>query len=94
MQDETGITPKALLDRPVLEERWHYAKSVFDELNGSRRYTMGGPANIPYSEYSRYANDRGFSQHDIIEVWEDLALIDNIWLAKVTEKQAAQRKST
>ena len=55
---------------------------------------MGGPANIPYSEYSLYANDRSFPQEDLIDVWEDLSLIDNIWLAKVTEKQAAQRKST
>lgn len=55
---------------------------------------MGGPANIPYSEYSRYANDRGFSRYDIEDVWDDLSLIDSIWLSKVSEKQAAARKST
>jgi hypothetical protein len=94
MQEETGITPKALVDRPALDQRWHYAKSVFDDLAGSRNYTAGGPANIPYTVYSMYANDRGFSQSDLIDVWEDLSLIDSIWLAQVIEKQNAQRKST
>jgi hypothetical protein len=94
MQEETGITPKALLDRPSLDQRWFFAKSVFDDLSGSRNYTAGGPANIPYTVYSMYAHDRGFSQLDLIDVWEDLSLIDSIWLTKVVEKQAAQRKST
>lgn len=94
MQEETGITPKALLDRPSLIQRWHYAKSVFDDLAGSRNYTTGGPANIPYNVYSMYARDRHFTLEDLVDVWEDLSLIDSIWLARVTEKQAAQRKST
>lgn len=94
MQEETGITPKALLDRPTLIKRWHYAKTIFDDLSGSRNYTAGGPANIPYPVYSMYANDRCFSTEELIDVWEDLAIIDSIWLSKVAEKQAAQRKST
>lgn len=93
MQEETGITPKALLDRPVLEQRWAYAKEIFDDLGGSRRYTAGGAANIPYSEYFLYATAHRFSSEDLIDYWQDLKLIDSIWLSKTTEKQAAQQKS-
>ncbi len=94
MQEETGITPKALLDRPVLVDRWHYPKEVFEDLGGSRRYTAGGAANIPFSEFYLYALAYKFEPDEMVDVWEDLKLIDSIWLSKVAEKQAAQQKST
>ena len=94
MQEETGITPKALLDRPVLEQRWSYPRQVFDDLGGSRRYTAGGAANIPFSEFYLYSKAYGFEPDEVTDVWEDLKLIDSIWLSKTTEKQAAQQKST
>jgi hypothetical protein len=94
MQEESGITPKALLDRPELNQRWHFAKDTFDALGGSRRYTAGGPANIPFSEFYLYAKAYAFEDSDTTEVWEDLKLLDTIWLSKVAEKQAASQKTT
>lgn len=91
MQEESGITPKALETRPILAERWVYPKSVFDELTGSRRYTMNGPANIPISEYDVYARGYGFSRLEWASIWEDVSTIDSIWLSEIAKKQAASK---
>lgn len=91
MQEQTGIVPKALENRPILAERWIYPKSVFDELTGSRRFTMNGPANIPISEYDVYARGYEFTRKEWQEVWEDISLIDSIWLSEIAKKQAASK---
>ena len=94
MQHDTGITPKALLNRPELSNRWVYPKSVFDELSGSRQYTMGGPAEIPITAFFAYAVLYGFTRVQAVETWEDVAIIDGIWLSEVAKRQAANKKGT
>ena len=86
MEEKEGITPKALKDRPILHKRWHYPKQVFDELTGSRQYTTNGPANIPISEYDVYARGYGFSRQEWRDVWEDMSLIDSIWLSELAKR--------
>lgn len=94
MQEDTGIVPKALVDRPTLSERWQYPKSVFDELTGSRQYTINGPAEIPITAFYHYASMYGFSRLDAIETWEDVALIDTVWLSEVAKRKKADKKGT
>lgn len=94
MQEKTGIEPRALKDRPSLSRRWVYPKLVFDDLSGSRRYTASGPANIPISEYGVYAKAYGITGHQWIEVWEDLSIVDTVWLSEIAKKQKAEQKST
>ncbi len=89
-----GITPKALQNRPVLDQRWHFANTVFNALTGSRRYTAGGPANIPISEYDVYARGYGFTAMEWRDTWEDLQVIDSIWLTEVAKKMAASKPGT
>lgn len=84
-----GVTPKALQRRPQLIRRWEYAKELFEELTGSRRYTASGPANIPFSEYYAYASAQGFDQTDLMEFWADLQIVDEVWLVEVAKKQKA-----
>jgi len=91
IQERDGIVPKALESRPILNDRWVYSKSVFDELSGSRRFTMNGPANIPISEYDVYARGYGFSRLEWASVWEDVSIIDSIWLSEIAKKQAAAK---
>lgn len=89
MQADMGVTPKALENMPTLNRRWEYAKEVFESLTGSRRYTASGPANIPFSEYERYSTSYGFSQTETMEYWEDLQIVDSIWLSEIAKKQKA-----
>lgn len=91
---ETGMVPKPLQDRPTLKQRWEFPKQVFDALTGSRRYTTGGAANIPISEYAVYAKAYGFSPQDWRDVWEDLAIIDTVWLTETTKKREKTKKGT
>ena len=68
-----------------------YPKAVFDELSGSRRFTMNGPANIPISEYDVYARGYGFSYLEWQDIWADVSLIDSVWLSEIAKKQAAAK---
>jgi hypothetical protein len=92
MQSEMGVTPKALENQPTLNRRWEFTKEVFNELTGSRRYTSGGPANIPISEYKVYAKAYGFSQTEFTEYWEDLQVVDSVWLSELAKKREAAEK--
>lgn len=91
MQEDSGIVPRALATRPTLSQRWVFPKSVYDELSGSRRYTMNGAANIPISEYDVYAKGYGFSKTEWQEVWEDVTLIDSLWLSEANKKSASSK---
>lgn len=47
---------------------------------------MNGPANIPISEYDVYARGYGFSRQEWRDVWEDVSLIDSIWLSELAKR--------
>lgn len=49
---------------------------------------MGGPANIPFSEFASYASFFRFTLTEAEEVWEDVRVIDDCWLAAVAERTA------
>lgn len=94
MQDETGIQPKALASRPTLNQRWVFPKSVFDELAGSRQFSMNGPLEIPITAFTSYAAMYGFTRQEAIETWEDVAVIDSVWLIEVGKRKKATQKGT
>ena len=89
MAENTGIAPRALKDRPELHQRWHFAKEVFDDLTGSRNYTVEGPANIPITAYDCHARGYGFTPSEWRSNWEDLRTSDTVWL----EERAKRKKS-
>lgn len=51
---KTGVTPQALLSRPILSQYEQLYYDAFFELNGSRQWTIGGPSSIPLSEIETY----------------------------------------
>ncbi len=81
-----GENPRALINRPVLIDRWKYPVEVFNQLTGSRRYTSNGAANIPISEFSHYAAGYGFTSEEWTSTWEDLTIVDNVWLSEVAKR--------
>ena len=89
MQEETGETPAALLNRPDLHDDWTFPQQIWRELNGSRRYHMGGAAGIPFSEFYLWARAHGFSCTELTDTWEGVHRYDEIWL----DEQAAWQKS-
>jgi hypothetical protein len=48
IERDTGQTPPALAKRPLPDE-WSFKYwRMYQETQGSRQYTFGGPAEIPY----------------------------------------------
>lgn len=100
MRDETGITPKALLNRPVLDQIWTYPLKIWRELSADRSYISGGmgaiPGTIPFSVIMLYCSVAGMTRSEAWEVWQELSTIDSIWLSinsKKRKAQAAQNKT-
>lgn len=54
IEEDTGETPPALLARPILSQFEQPYMDAFNILSGSRQWTMGGPAAIPFSEIAAY----------------------------------------
>jgi hypothetical protein len=90
MQEETGITPPALKNRPELHDDWVFTQQIWRDLNGSRRYHMGGAAGIPFSEFYLWARAHGFSCTDLTDAWEAVHRYDEIWLEEQAIWQKAQ----
>lgn len=93
---ETGQIPKALDSRPVLSERWAEPYKVWAELSGSRNYTAGGPAGIPFSEFFLWALAYGYTREEMTCMWEDMKCIDTTWLAETAKraKDEMERKKS
>lgn len=86
------MTPKALETQPKLIRRWEVVKEMFNELTGSRRYTSNGPANIPVSEFKAFAAIYEFSPKECVDYWEDLQVVDSVWISEVGKKREAAEK--
>lgn len=93
---ETSLIPKALDSRPVLNERWIEPYKVWAELSGSRNYTAGGPAGIPFSEFCLWALAYGYTREELTCMWEDVRVMDMTWLAETSKraKEEMDRKRT
>lgn len=53
-QEAMGVTPKALLDRPRLEQHDRYYLEAFHDLAASRRYNQAGVQPIPVADIAAY----------------------------------------
>lgn len=93
MWEETGVKPPALENQPVLSQRWVIPHGVWKELSGSRNYTPGGLAEIPFSEFFLWAWAHDYTKAEIQSMWEDVHAIDVAWLEEHTKKQEADRAS-
>ena len=74
--EQTGQTPKALLNRPSLSQFEQPYYEAFQKLSSSRAWTMAGPAPIPFSEIVTYLKFEGITDKD--EQDEYVAMIREI----------------
>ncbi len=93
-QEESGITPRALQNRPVIPIEIQFAWSIFSELSSYRLPSgMGGQAAIQLSEFLAYAGLWQFSRTETQEVWATVHKIDLIWLEILAKRHEAEVKS-
>lgn len=63
IQKVSGVTPKALLDRPRLEPHLAIYQAIYDRLSRSRQWYEAGPQPISVSEILAYCDGMGL--HDL-----------------------------
>lgn len=90
---ETGEKPAALANRPELKERWVLTQRVWSELSGSRNYTAGGLAEIPFSEFYLWAVAHEYTKAQMQSTWEDVHLFDKAWVGEHQKKASEEREA-
>lgn len=88
--EATRQIPQALDRRPILADRWTEPYKVWAELSGSRNYTAGGAAGIPFSEFFLWAVAFRYSREELEYMWEDVHHIDVVWLSETTKRAKAE----
>lgn len=73
--------PRALQDRPTIEERHQHLWQAFWLLNSDRGMSFGGPLPIPFSSLDRYAARYGIADIDEFEQLVDvIGTMDSAYL--------------
>ena len=88
-----GTKPAALVSKPTMDDRWRIPYAIWREVEGSRNYTAGGPAELPFSEFYLWAHAHNYSHSELTSMWEDVHAIDLCWLKEYDKKQEAKRAS-
>lgn len=86
-----GVTPKALLSRPSLDERLGYYYSVYNRISRSRDVSMAGALPLKVSEISAYCEL--FKIHSLIErerLFDCVTTLDDAYLEYAAKRQSSQ----
>lgn len=91
IERDTGVTPTALLNRKFPDEWNTKYWNMYHDIDGSRQYTFGGPAEIPYPVKILWLNEnRVFDPDDRGDFLNVISQLDNAYLehsAKKAEKK-------
>ena len=90
--EKTGELPTALKNRPGLPEGWDVPLKVFENVSGSRQSKFSGVGEIPYSEFFLYATSIGYRGADLNDLWEEVHLIDMIYVNQLTKMQKSNKE--
>lgn len=85
---ESGITPKALQDRPELPADYTWFFQEYNELCRDRRYDQGTPLPLTTSDIHKYWSAFGFL--DFPGFYETMVKLDRAHMGEVTKKQKAE----
>ena len=87
----SGVTPRALLDRPRLEPHLSLYRKIYERLSRSRQWGEGGPQAIALSEVFSYCDGMGLYGDEFREKLVDLIQeMDAVFM----EHCAAEAKKT
>lgn len=87
MQENTGITPAALINRPVLGPRLLFFYSEYLEVARARRYSAGGgPYPLLWGPFMDYCQIHGIEHHEQAWLWAGIKLIDDVQVELARKK--------
>jgi hypothetical protein len=93
IQQDTGITPQALLDQPRLEGYLLNYWSIFIEISNDRARSESGPSPISSLEILAYFELWGVKEPEIRRDLRDfIKRADAIWLSNAREIMKAEHE--
>jgi hypothetical protein len=88
LQQQHGITPKALLERPEVHDLGGETLDAFYTLSSSRAYGMGGPLAVSIEAMFAYCQMFGVeSLDDRTDFLHTMQRLDKAYLAAVAERE-------
>lgn len=96
VKESTGITPKALLNRPLPRADCTKYREIFQLLSGQREFSDVGAQAIPVSEIVSYCLGVGIydpaEREKVIRFTTSLDAVFRDHLREKMDKEAAERK--
>jgi hypothetical protein len=87
IERDTGETPTALKNKPVLNQWEMLYWEMYSDITGSRQWTAGGPAEIPYPVKILWLDENHiFDRQDREDYLLVVRALDNAYLEHVAEK--------
>lgn len=95
IQESSGIVPKALENRPILDPSLHIYVTAFYDLSFARPYVgMGSPSPIPLSEIVAYCDYYGFTDVEFRRSFlKYIRAMDNAQLVVMNKQADKESKS-
>ena len=96
IEDESGITPHALKNLPVLDDRLSFFYREFLQLARERTYSESGhPLKLRLGMFLDYCRFHSIDNAEARWMWNTVALLDDVWHDEVSKKSRsdAQTKS-
>lgn len=88
-----GFTPRALLERPVMDPNLWFYRRAYDRLSRSRQWSDGQPQAIAISEIVAYCQGFGIQLSTSREALLDLVqAMDQVFMQKMAEQSPAEVK--
>ena len=86
--------PKALLNRPVLDDRLTFFYGVFSELNEDRDHSASGaPLPLKLKDFSEYCRFWDIPPDDARWMWGVIHIFDKAWLDLQAKKLKADSQN-
>lgn len=87
MKEKSGITPRALLDRPALKDQYLQLYRDFGMLNRGRSAGMSGPASLTLTDFAAFFSIFPQPSPELRERWiRIMQRVDAAVLNKIYEK--------
>jgi len=84
--EESGITPKALENRPKLSAHLQYGYKVFWELSETRQSAFAGINRLSLAEFNHYCFLNEIQRQEAQDLWWQISTLDRAFKAYMQEK--------
>lgn len=93
VEQNTGVTPQALLNRPELQKHLRFYWDLFFELSEEREESFAGNDRpITLTGFLPYCTLYGWTRQEAQDIWEYVRMLDRIWLRLRAERRATAPK--